>query len=275
MTHDDGRAGASARDELLRWQEARNRRLVAEWGWLSLVDRFVLSPGDNTIDVGNVSFLDGEVTVRLRPDVQAHDEQGHPVTKHRWPAGSSGGGPFLLVGRKRYELLRQGDHAAIRVRDNDAPSRTAFPGLSFFPHDERFDVVARLDRTAAPTTVTLGQGLGGSLAHSCPGALVFLLDGREHRLLPVIEDDAPGKYFLLFRDRTNGTETYGAGRFLYLEPADADGRVRLDFNRAFNPPCALTPYAACPVVPPENVLTVAITAGERAPPHHPATAPPP
>ena len=233
---EDGRRVAFI-DELARWRSARSQRLTAEWGWLSLVARFVLSPGDNEIDIGSARFVDGEVAVSLAPGVVALDEQGRPITAHRWPAGSTGGEPYFFVGA----------------------------GLTFFPPDRRFDVVARLERVGAPATLTLGQGLGGAVDHVCPGALVFTLDGREHRLLPVIDADAPDKYFLLFRDRTSGRESYGAGRFLYLDPADADGRVHLDFNRAFNPPCALTPYAACPVVPPQNHLPIAITAGELAP----------
>lgn len=275
MTNEDDRPRASFLDELARWQRARTQRITGEWGWLSLVGRYVLSPGDNQIDVGTARLTDGDVVVALRADVSARDQHGRPITEHRWPSGSKDGAPYFFVDGRRYELLRQGARAAIRVRDNGAPSRTAFAGLSFFQPDQRFDVVARLDPDGAPATLTLGQGLGGAVDHACPGALVFSLDGREHRLLPVVDADTPDKYFLLFRDRTNGQESYGAGRFLYLDPADANGRVRLDFNRAFNPPCALTPYAACPVVPPENHLPIAVTAGELMPaaPHGPPEPP--
>lgn len=251
---------------LERYRHAREQRLRAEDGWLSLVARFVLSPGENELDVGSARFHEGEVQVTLRPGEVAQDEQGRAITTHRWPAGSTGGGPFFFVGARRYELLRQGERAAIRVRDPNAPTRTGFPGLSFFEPDEGFRVTARLVREGAPEQIPLAQGLGGELWHRCPGALVFTLQGREHRLLPVIEDDAPGKYFLIFKDTTNGHESYGAGRFLYLDPANAAGEVELDFNRAFNPPCALTVYAACPLAPPENHLPIAISAGERSPP---------
>lgn len=259
-------ASSRWRAELQRYRAARDERLRSEDGWLSLVARFVLSPGDNAIDVGTAYQHDGVVEVRVDSGVEARDADGQRVTTHRWPAGSKGGGPHLFVGSRRYELLRQGERAAIRVRDPNAPTRAAFPGLRFFEPDARFRVVARLVREGAPASIPLAQGLGGELLHPCPGALVFSLDGREHRLLPVIDDDTPGKYFLLFRDTTNGKETYGAGRFLYLDPADENGEVELDFNRAFNPPCALTVHAACPVVPRENHLPIAITAGERSPP---------
>lgn len=251
---------------LERYRAARDQRLRAPDGWLSLVDRTVLSPGDNALDVGTARLVDGAVEVAFAPGVQARDADGHELRAHRWPADSSGGGPFFFVGTRRYELLRQGERAALRVRDPNAPTRTSFPGLSFFEPDPRFRVTARLVREGAPTTIPLAQGLGGVLDHACPGALVFTLQGEEHRLLPVIEDDAPGKYFLIFKDTTNGRESYGAGRFLYLDPANDQGEVDLDFNRAFNPPCALTVYAACPLAPPENHLPIPITAGERSPP---------
>ncbi len=266
MTNDDGEGRRLFHDELRRWRAARTQRLISEWGWLSLVARFVLSPGDNEIDVGTAAFRDGAVSVTLRSDVVAHDEHGQEVRAHRWAAGSSGGGPYFFVGPRRYELLRQGERAAIRVRDPNAPSRSGFAGLRFFEPDERFRVVAQLVRAGAPASIPLGQGLGGVLDHPCPGALVFTLLGQQHRLLPVIDDDAPGQYFLIFKDATSGGASYGAGRFLYLEPANQHGEVELDFNRAFNPPCALTEYAACPVAPPENRLQVAVTAGERSPP---------
>ncbi len=265
-THDHDPARAAWLDELTQYRAARQQRIQSEWGWLSLVARFVLSAGDNPIDVGTATFVDGDIEVRLARDVDARDDAGQRISTHRWPAGGKDGGPYFFVGARRYEVLRQGDRAAIRVRDNTATARTQFPGLRFFAPDARFNVVARLERAGAPATIALAQGLGGEVHHACPGALVFTLDCREHRLLPVVEADAPDKYFLLFRDLTNGQQSYGAGRFLYLEPAHQLGAVQLDFNRAFSPPCALTVFAACPVVPRENHLHIAVTAGELAPP---------
>lgn len=266
MSHDDEGGRSRYREELQRYRAERTERLTAPWGWLSLVSRDVLARGDNELDVGRATYLDGDVTVTLRPGVEAHDEHGRAVLVHRWPQGAPSGDAHFYVGGRRYELLRQGDHAAIRVRDPSAATRVSFPGLSFFEPDERFRVVAHLERAGAPTSMPLAQGLGGVVEHRCPGALVFTLFDHTYRLLPVIDDDTPDRYFLLFKDATNGTSSYGAGRFLYLEPADASDQVVLDFNRAFNPPCALTRYAACPVVPPENRLPLAVTAGERSPP---------
>ena len=96
-----------------------------------------------------------------------------------------------------------------------------------------------------------------------PGHAVFTKDGNEHRLLLLEDGDRP-RLFVLFRDGTSRETTYGAGRFLYA-PLPANGEVVLDFNQAFNPPCALTPWASCPIVPNENRLDLRVEAGEMRP----------
>jgi uncharacterized protein (DUF1684 family) len=239
-------------EEQARHRAARERRLRAEDGWLSLVGRWVLSPGENAIDVGTAVVEDGAVTLKLA-DGRAH----------HWAKDAPGPGPFVYVGKVRYELLRQGDRVAIRARDPDSPARTAFSGLTFFPANEKYRVVARLERADPPRSITLETGLGALVENLCPGTLVFEIDGQQLRLDPVIEDDAPDKLFVMFKDLTNNDDTYGAGRFIYLSLPDENGDVVLDFNKAFNPPCALTEFASCPVVPPQNRLSIRIEAGEK------------
>jgi uncharacterized protein (DUF1684 family) len=94
-----------------------------------------------------------------------------------------------------------------------------------------------------------------------PGVAIFEIGGKEYRLEPVLEEPN-GDYFFIFGDKTNGTETYGAGRFLYAKPAQG-GRVILDFNKSYNPPCAFTEFATCPLPPPQNKLPIRIEAGEK------------
>jgi uncharacterized protein (DUF1684 family) len=93
------------------------------------------------------------------------------------------------------------------------------------------------------------------------GTLIFEIAGKTHRLKAALDPETDD-LFVLFRDTTNGRETYGAGRFLHAPKPDAAGRTTLDFNRAYNPPCAFTPFATCPLTPPENRLPVPIRAGE-------------
>jgi uncharacterized protein (DUF1684 family) len=94
-----------------------------------------------------------------------------------------------------------------------------------------------------------------------PGALVFEINGTEYRLDPVLEKGSK-QLFVIFADITAGKETYGAGRYLYVDPPGADGRVIVDFNRAYNPPCAFTKFATCPLPPRQNRLAVRVEAGE-------------
>jgi uncharacterized protein (DUF1684 family) len=95
-----------------------------------------------------------------------------------------------------------------------------------------------------------------------PGALVVEREGAEHRL-DVTGKPGDAQYFLVFGDATNGHETYGGGRFVYVDAPGEDGRTVIDFNRAYNPPCVFTPYATCPLPPPQNRLPFGVEAGEK------------
>ena len=95
-----------------------------------------------------------------------------------------------------------------------------------------------------------------------PGKAVFTRDGKTYELLPVLETADAKELWFIFADRTSGKETYGSGRFLYAD-MPKEGKVVIDFNKAYNPPCAFTPYATCPLAPPENRLALPVTAGEK------------
>jgi uncharacterized protein (DUF1684 family) len=238
---------------LAGYRQARDRRLREPYGWLALVGRWQLEPGENLVDDGR-AYLD-HGAVRL---VTARGE-------HAWPADEPPSDPYFFVGSKRYEVLRQGPVVILRARDPSHPGRTQFQGLRFFAPDVRWRVTAQLVPLPELLPVTLSTGMGGEDTMYCPGTLRFSLDGVEYHLDPLLESPSARKLFLLFKDATSGTSTYGAGRFLYVDLPDESGQVVVDFNRAFNPPCALTPHASCPVTPSQNRLPVAIEAGEMAP----------
>ncbi len=126
--------------------------------------------------------------------------------------------------------------------------------------------MADFEPFSAEREVILDDSEGQPQRYMAPGAAVFERSGVSCRLLPVFESDRK-RLFVLFGDRTNRDDTYGAGRFVYA-PAPEAGRILLDFNKAFNPPCAFTPYAVCPLAPPENRLAVRIEAGEKRPAEH-------
>jgi uncharacterized protein (DUF1684 family) len=236
-------------DDIRDYREARERRLRSPEGWLALVERVVLDDGDNALEHGVATLRNGEVSVRV--------DGG----EHVWKRGESG--PGLTVGELRYEVLRQATKVAVRVRNANSPALSKFRGIDCYEFDARYRVEAKLG--GAEKIVTLVVGLGVDVDHRCPGTLSFAIDGSEMSLDPVIEEDSPGKLFLIFKDATNNRSTYGAGRMLYTALPDANGIVVVDFNRAFNPPCAITEFASCPVAPMQNRLPIEILAGEKYP----------
>jgi uncharacterized protein (DUF1684 family) len=153
-------------------------------------------------------------------------------------------------------VIKRGDRFGIRLRDRNSSFRREFTGLHWYPVHAAARVQARW--VAAPEKIAITNIIGQTDEEISPGYAVFRWQGQEQRLQPTEED---GKLFFVFRDLTAGKETYPAGRFLYAE-MPRDGVVVLDFNKAYNPPCAFTPYATCPLPAAQNRLQVRIEAGE-------------
>jgi len=153
----------------------------------------------------------------------------------------------------------------------NSPQRKAFRGLSWFEVDEAYRVTARFVPYGAMKPLSVPNVLGYTEKMLSPGYAVAHLGGKEIRLEGVLEDPRATQLFFIFRDLTTGKETYPAGRFLYSD-LPREGRVVIDFNRAYNPPCAFTPFATCPLPPKENWLPVRVEAGEKDYGHHPAKA---
>ena len=148
----------------------------------------------------------------------------------------------------------------MRLKDLHSDFRRKFQGLKWFPVKPELRVTARFVARAKPTSLEVPSIIGVTEAMPSPGTAEFELNGKTFRLDPVLEPGA-SRLFFIFRDATSGHGTYGAGRFLYAEPP-RDGTIVLDFNKAYSPPCAFTPYATCPLPPPQNRLPIAIEAGE-------------
>src|SRR5260370_37538416 len=155
-------------------------------------------------------------------------------------------------------VMQGGDGYGIRVKDSNSRLRKEFTGLHYFPVDETYRITTRL--VPDPKKIPISNILGQVQDTPSPGYVEFELHGEKLRLTPV--EESPGELSFIFRDLTAGKETYGSGRFLDAE-LKKDGEVVLDFNKAYNPPCAFTPYATCPLPPKQNRLAVRIEAGER------------
>ena len=264
--------------EIAAWRARRAERLRAEDGWLTLVGLFWLEPGPNAVGSasGNrVVFPEGKapafvgsltrngefVTFHGAPGAGVTSE-GKPVTTLPLSSDRAESPTVLQLGSLSFYVIQRGERVGVRVKDSQSEARRRFHGIETFPTDPRWRVEARFEPYEPPRSISVPNVLGSVDSESCPGALVFEIEGKSYRLDPVLEKGETD-YFLIFGDRTNGAETYGAGRFLYAPPP-VNGRTVLDFNKAYNPPCVFTPYATCPLPPAQNKLPIRIEAGEKA-----------
>ena len=153
-----------------------------------------------------------------------------------------------------------GERRAIRMRDPQSAAAKSFAGFTWFPIDQRYRVVARFRKDPAPREIRVASLSGDDQTYTTEGMLEFELSGQHLTMRPLTT--RPNRFFLVFTDGTSGRETYRAARFLYADLAP-DGTAVLDFNQAYNPPCAFNPNTTCPLPLPENRLKIRIPAGER------------
>ena len=262
-------------DESVRaWQRHRDAGLRSPDGWLTLAGLFWLKPGDNTIgSAATNEFVlpqgaaPGKVgRLHLAGDkITFFNQAGHAVTVN----GHAAEAPVTLsyddekpdvvqAGRLSFYIIKRVDQFAVRVKDKDSPVLRNFAGMTFYPIDPDLHFAdARL--LTAPKKIPILNITGQTELQDSPGVVEFRYQGHTYHLRPIYEGKT---LYFLFKDPTNKTETYQAGRMLNT-PLPVNGRVDLDFNRAYNPPCTFTPYATCPLPPRENQLSFAVTAGEK------------
>lgn len=265
-------------DEIRAWQKARVERLKADNGWLTVAGLFWLQEGDNTFGCapGNTIVLPahsaadlagvfthsgGTTTVRANPGVVLRIG-AETVTSRALRSDAEGAPDVVEMGRLRFFVIHRGGRDAIRMRDLESWGRTHFNGIRTYGIDPKWRIEARFEPYDPPHRIPIASIIGTVDSMVCPGALVFMAGGREVRLDPVLEEPDATELFLIFSDLTSGDETYGAGRFLYASLPQG-GKTIVDFNKAYNPPCAFTEFATCPLPPPQNALPVAIRAGEK------------
>jgi uncharacterized protein (DUF1684 family) len=170
----------------------------------------------------------------------------------------------LEVGTIALWVHLSGERRTIRMRDDHGEVARGFTGFQWFPIDEKYRVTGRFIKDAQPRELPTPNQLGDIQTFTTEGVVEFVLDGQTVRLRPMTT--RPKRLYFIFRDGTSGKETYETARFLYTDLKD-DGTVIVDFNQAYNPPCAFNPFTTCPLPLPENRLTVRILAGEKAYPH--------
>jgi uncharacterized protein (DUF1684 family) len=258
------------------WQTQRAEKLKAPDGWLSLIGLEWLKQGRNTVGsapdndivlhagpahLGVVTEAkDGTVAIELLPGTGATVDGKAVASATLVDDMHADGKPTTVrFGTASFLVIDRDGRKGLRVKDANAETRTHFLGLDYFPIDPSFRVVADWVPFDPPHELEIGSVLGTVSKEKVPGKAVFTRNGHTYELLPIQEDDH--SLFFVFADKTSGKETYGAARFLDTGLAK-DGKLVLDFNQAYNPPCAFTPYATCPLAPPENRLGMSVTAGE-------------
>ena len=264
------------------WREQRREGLLKPDGWTSLIGlhwidqgpHFIGSAGDNGIRLSMGPQHFGMIDLRKDGSVHfvpgkdaALSLDGQPLkgaTVLRTDADETNG-PSVIgfdEGKGEATVIQRGDRYGLRVKHADAPTRIHFAGLDYWPAEAAWRIAGKFVPHPEGTTMQVANIIGGLDDAKNPGAVEFERDGKTWRLEAI--DEGEGELFLVFADRTNGHGSYGAGRFLYAPMPDAQGRVTLDFNQSYNPPCAFTSFATCPLPPAQNRLDLAIDAGEKA-----------
>ena len=197
--------------------------------------------------------------LKIESGVEAQSD-GKSISTINLVSDEKGKPTEIRTGSQTFYLIRREDRFGIRLKDSKSKARLAFKGQHWFPIDEGYKVTARFEALPEPKELMVPNVLGGFFKMKSPGILKFALKGKDYSLQPVTEED--GSLFIIFRDGSNLSETYKAGRFLYTGKP-VNGEAVLDFNKAENPPCAFTPFATCPLAPPQNSLDVEIKAGEK------------
>lgn len=264
--------------QIRQWQAQRLAQLLAPSGWLSLTGFGWLEPGENRVGsaadndivvqggparLGVVTLTaSGEVWIRLAADSDAKID-GKSLRQARLfdDAGIGTAPSIVTFGTASLYVIHRDGRKALRVKDDAAAERVQFSGLDYFAIDPAWRVVADWIPFTNPYKLGLSRRLGSVSTVDVPGSARFHLLGGTHTLLPYQEKPG-GDLFFVLADQTSGKETYDTARFLYASPP-VNGKLVLDFNKAHNPPSAFTPYANCPIAPPENALALRVMGGEQ------------
>ncbi|MEM9403269.1 MAG: DUF1684 domain-containing protein [Pseudomonadota bacterium] len=270
-----GEPGEDYRAQIDDWRDGRMQRLKAVDGYLNLSGLFWLKEGessfgssaDNTLvfpavapsRLGRFSLLDGVVTMTV--DEPGVLYEGEPVDTLVMVDDSHDSAVTVSYRSLAWTVINREGKVGVRLRDFAHPALNELQFFDYFPVDDTYRVTARLipfDEPRVLNVNTVIEGLGYN--PTSPGRLEFTINDVTHRLDAYLSGD---RLFLVFGDRTNGDETYPAGRFVYTDAPDADGTTVLDFNQSYSPPCAFNDFSTCPVASPSNRLNIRIQSGEK------------
>ncbi len=262
-------------ESIEEWQLQRMERLKSKNGWLNLAGLFWLEEGENSFGsdpsnkvvfpekadafCGTLILDDGKVFMQVNDGVEIGIGNSL-VTQADLIHDQAKNTTHLQQGDLAWNIIKRGERYGIRMRDYKHPHINQLDHIPSYPIQTSYVVEAILKPFDEPRTMVVATPVEGfTESYECPGELHFKIKNEALVLYPFISGKG---YFLVIADETTGMDTYGAGRFMYSMP-DSTGRIILDFNKAYNPPCVFSPYATCPMPPRENFLPIAIEAGEK------------
>ena len=267
-------------EDVESWRGWRHDQLARPDGWLSLVGLYWLKEGDNDfgsaadnalvydrddvpqqlgtfrVETSRVTFLAAEGIEVTVGNGKARELIAHGGSKDAQA-------PVIEWGSLRWQVITRNERLAVRLKDSESPVLTNFDAMENFDLSSRWWRAGHFDAYDPPRTIKVPNVLGTLDDEESPGAAVFEVDGETYRLDLWRDSDDPVNFFTAFGDATNVESTYGAGRFLWIDAPDESGQMVVDFNKAYNPPCAFTPFVTCPLPPQQNRLALRIEAGEK------------
>jgi uncharacterized protein len=262
--------------EIKTWDSQRIKDLTAENGWINLVGLLWLQEGHNSFGSGkqnDIVFPKGTITkaagyFERKGDIVKMVAENNTVLKvNGVPVNEavifhpdSILRPVVAYDNLRWTIIKRGDKMGIRLRNLKSDALKKFKGIERYEVDSNWRINAVLKSTGLPTTIAITNVLGQTSQLPTAGKLEFAINGQSYSLDALTEGD---ELFIIFGDLTNGKGTYPSGRFINTAKPGPDGKVVLDFNKAYNPPCAFTSFATCPLPPVQNRMSVAVTAGEK------------
>ena len=273
-TNVQGQSSATYTASIKHFDSLRVKALTEQNGWLNLAGLYWLKPGDNSFGsasnntlvfkhknmpallgkfkvLGNrVSFEFDKAVTNLPSDYSEELVLFDPSNKTD---------TSIYYNQFKWSIIKREDKIGVRFRDLKNPALTAFKGNKRFIIDQKWALAAKL-LPANPSGLFITNVLGQTTAQDYAGKISFEYQGKNYVLDAI--NEGPGDLFVVFGDATNGSTTYHTGRFIYVPRPDSNGNTIIDFNKAFNPPCAYTPYATCPIPPKQNILPFKVTAGE-------------
>jgi len=262
------------------WKKGRAYELTKEDGWINLIDliwmdqtqvflnqvtkdSLAVSEQIQGKNVGSFQFIEDSVWFIYNSKISKKSRNGSPSKTLVYPLEYGKGGGVYFE-RWKWTVIQRGGQFGVRLRDLSHPGVKNFQGIPYYDYNPNFRIKAFFE-PKFNQTMEIPNVLGQMIEWKVMGILKFEIAGKPLELTVL---DELGKFFVIFADNTNGVDTYPTGRYMYVDYPNRTGNTVIDFNFSYNPPCAFTSFATCPIPPKVNRMDVDILAGEKIPEKH-------